>query len=125
MSRLITDNLKRLGWMFLAVLVGTLLDYGVHLISPAFAVPDYYFRNKIIYAMLWLLVGLAIFWRVRSPEYKALWVTLSLAVILQTHYYLVGYPLWFVLFFALVHFVVFLLPVYVIFRRNRTLFGIS
>ena len=119
------DNAKRIAWLFLAVLAGTFLDYLVHSVSPDFAVPDYYFRDKIIFATLWLWVGVGIFWRMRSPWPKTLAVTAFFAVVLQTRYFLTGYPLWFVLFFMGVHFVVFAPPVYVVFVRNRRLFGLG
>lgn len=118
------DNAVRIGWILGAVLVGTALDYLVHEASPAFAVPDFYFRHKIIYATLWLFVGLGLFWRVRAPFTKAVLVTAFFAVVLQTRYFLLGYPLWFVLFFMAVHFVVFLAPVYWVFRNDPRLFGI-
>lgn len=111
--------------MVVVVLIGTFLDFLVHIISERFSVPEYYFSNKIIYATFWFLVGLIVFWRVHKPLSKAILMTALVAIVLQTRYFFEGYPLWFVFFFMVVHFVAFLLPVYIIFLRNKHLFGIS
>lgn len=121
----LVDNLKRVVWVLQAVIVGTALDFLVHTTSPAFAVPDFYFRNKIIYATIWLLVGIALFWRVRAPFWKSVYATAFFAVVLQIRYYLIGYPLWFVFGFMVVHFVVFLPAVYWVFRMRPKLFGVG
>lgn len=123
MSIFTLDNLKRLGWLLVAVLVGTVLDYIVHATSAKFAVPEYYFRNKAIVAVLLLDVGLFLFWRMRSVFTKSLWVTAFFAILIQGRYALTGYPMWFVLFFAVVHFAVYLPPVYLAFRLRPKLFG--
>ncbi len=107
------------------MLVGTGLDYVVHSLSPSFAVPGYYFSNKIIFATLLLAVGVWLFWNVHSAWKKSIVITAWFAVLLQTRYAITRYPLWSVLFFAVVHFVVFLPPVYWALHRNPKLFNVQ
>ncbi len=121
----IIDNLKRIGWLLLVVLIGTALDYAVHSLNIKFAVPEYYFRNKIIFATLLLDIGLFLFWRIRSASVKSVLVTAFFAILLQARYAITGYPLWFVFFFMVVHFAVFMPPLYGVFRFRPNLFNIS
>ena len=121
---LLIQNSKRLGWIVLVVLIGTLFDYLVHASNETFAVPDYYFRHKLIYAVVWIAVGTAVFWKVRPLLWKAVLVTGFFAIILQTRYFFAGYPIWFVLLFMGVHGITFGVPLYLVFRHERRLFGV-
>ncbi len=119
------NNLQRLVGIFLVVIVGTFLDFLVHLMSERFSVPEYYFSNKLLYATLWLMIGLIIFWRIRTPFSKAVWMTALFAIVIQTRYFLEGYPLWFVFFFMAIHFITFLAPLYGLLRLRPQLFNVQ
>ncbi len=97
------------------ILLFTLVDFFLHSLSADYAVPDRYFRNKIIFGTIY---GMAIFWLVRKQGLfmRSLLFSGVLAASLQTRYFLEGYPLDFVLLFLLLHFLI-LLPVSWVFFR--------
>ena len=93
--------------IFIAVVIFTAIDYLVHGLSPEYSVPDYYFKNKIIFAtiigsIVYFFIKKRVFWQ------KSLIVSLVTAVLLQIKYYLQGYPKEFVFEFMLFHFLMFL-----------------
>lgn len=87
----------------IVIFLFTALDYAVHSLSPEYAVPSYYFRNKIIFGILLGLVAYVVFAK-EKPWMLALLFSLSVSVPLQTRYLLEGYPLDFVWEFMLYHF---------------------
>src|SRR3989304_916677 len=92
--------------IFIAVVIFTAIDYLVHGLSPEYSVPDYYFKNKIIFAtiigsIVYFFIKKRVFWQ------KSLIVSLVTAVLLQIKYYLQGYPKEFVFEFMLFHFLMF------------------
>lgn len=97
------------------ILVFAFFDYLVHQISPDYAVPEYYFRNKIIFGTI---IGFIAFMIVKNKPVitKTLVVSLSVAVLLQTRYYLTGYPLKFVLEFLVIHALILLAVSYITFK---------
>lgn len=100
------------------ILAFTAVDYLVHTLSPDFAVPDYYFSHKVIFGCL---IGGLIYFLSGSlkPMPRALAFSGGVATLLQLNYLYVGYPLWFVGFFLVVHFLI-LLPVsYMVFKSQR------
>lgn len=103
--------------VFLVILIGTGLDWLVHQTSPAYAVPSWYFRNKIIFGTL---LGCAAFLLARryarDYRWQAFWTALIVAVLLQFRYLLLGYSAEFLLLFLGVHFVAFLIPAWFLFR---------
>ena len=93
--------------IFIAVVIFTAIDYLVHGLSPEYSVPDYYFKNKIIFATI---IGSIVYFFIRKRVFwqKSLIVSLVTAVLLQIKYYLQGYPKEFVFEFMLFHFLMFL-----------------
>ena len=95
--------------IFITILIFTAIDYYVHTLSPEYAVPGYYFTNKIIFGTIiafitYYFVRKKVFWK------KALAISAVTSVLLQVRYYLEGYPRNFVYEFFLFHFLM-LLPV--------------
>ena len=103
-----------------AVLIATALDYAVHSLSESFAVPGYYFRNKLIFGVLWACVFFYVFRNVRGIAIKSAWVAGAVAVLLQLRYYFIeGYTLWFVLLFLVLHFLMFWAGFVLVFKLPR------
>ena len=114
--------LRRLTVVFWVILIGTGLDWIVHQMSAEYAVPDWYFRNKVIYGTL-LGFGALLFIRRYTKNYRweAFWMSLIVATLLQARYFMLGYPMDFVVLFLGVHFVAFLVPSWFIFRYLQRL----
>ena len=108
---------QRLGIMLLVLCIGTIFDWFAHQASPSFGVPSSYFRNKILFGTIIGFVALEILRKfVRSDRWLAFGSTLTIAILLQTRYYMEGYDLNFVFLFMGIHFVVFFLPALVLFH---------
>lgn len=106
--------------MFAVICIGTVFDWFAHQTSPLFSVPDYYFRNKIIFGTLIGWIALQVYRRRTANErWIAIWTSLTIAVLLQTRYFLEGYNLTFVISFLFVHFAAFLLPALLLFGMYR------
>ena len=86
------------------ILIFTAIDYLTHLTSAEYAVPSYYFRNKIIYGTIIGFIAYLIL-RKQKPLKKSLIFSASVAVLLQIRYALEGYALEFVILFLIFHFV--------------------
>lgn len=107
-----------------AIAIGTIFDAMVHATRPEFSVPEYYFRNKIFYGGAWMFIFFRLLKNhIKTPWRQALATSFLTAAILQTKYYLLGYNLFFVFFFLGVHFIVFLVPAYFIFRKFPRIFS--
>lgn len=89
------------------ILVFTLLDFLAHDLSESFAVPEYYFRNKIIFGIIY---GFAIYMLTEKmkPLKRALTFSGIIAILLQVRYYFEGYAKWFVFLFLGLHFLMLL-----------------
>jgi len=114
------QNLKQLLLIILVICLGTVIDFIVHQSNIRFDVPFEYFPNKIIFGSIWAFVFLKIFsgWAgVKKPAALAILVSLGTAVVLQTKYFLQGYDLFFVGLFMFLHFIMFLIPAYFIFKK--------
>lgn len=116
-------NYKKLLLIFLSILAIILifyfLDRYVHSQSPDYAVPDYYFQNKIIYGLIW---GLVIYYFIRKLNIlsKGLIFSAFISLTLQIRYYLEGYPKIFVFEFLIFHFIMLTLASLIIFKlMNR------
>lgn len=96
-------------FIFLAVLsiilIFTFIDYLIHSLSKEYAVPSYYFRNKIIFGMI---IGLVTYFFVKNktPLNKSLIFSAIISILLQTRYFLEGYPIKFVVEFLAIHFII-------------------
>ena len=88
------------------VLLFTAGDYFVHSLSPVWSVPEYYFSHKIIYGWLWGVAGLLLARWFSSLWLKALVLSGVVVIALQVRYFVEGYPLDFVLWFLLFHFII-------------------
>jgi len=106
--------------IFITILVFTAIDYYVHTLSPEYAVPGYYFTNKIIFGTIiafvaYYFVRKKVFWQ------KGLIISAVTSILLQVRYFLEGYSRDFVFEFLLFHFLM-LLPVsmilFYIFRKK-------
>lgn len=85
------------------------LDYFSHALSEEYAVPSYYFKNKIIYGLLFMFVTY-FFVRKSSPIKKSIWISTITAILLQANYFFQGYPLDFVILFLFLHWIMIFLP---------------
>src|SRR3989344_5899456 len=92
--------LKQIGLILLIVLIATIIDYFTHSTSQRFYVPAEYYRNKIIFATVWGLIAILILgnW-IKNPTKLAIAMSATIAVVLQTKYFFLGYDLFFVFLF--------------------------
>ena len=107
---------KKINWqnivtIFLAIfgiiLIFSFIDYLIHSLKEAFAVPDYYFRNKIIFGAIWGFVVYLLIKRFKISLFvKSLIFSAAISIVLQFRYYLEGYPKDFVFLFLGIHFVI-------------------
>jgi len=111
------------------MLVGTLIDAGVHSLRPQWGVSPEYFTNKIIFGVLWGLAGyyaLRKLLAVQSARTMALVVPAIIAAALQTKYFYQGRDFWgFVVFFLFAHYLMFLPGSLVAFTRFRQVFVVG
>lgn len=106
------NKFKRFFLWFIIVLViilfFTFIDYIVHNLNEEYAVPSYYFRNKIIYGTI---IGFFSYFIIRKRTIlnKSLLFSLTISLLLQIRYFLEGYSKEFVFEFLIFHFLM-LLP---------------
>ena len=94
---------------FIVILILAIIDYFIHSLSPDYAVPSYYFRNKVIFGTIIGFIIL-IFTQKLSISKKSVIFSAVVSLLLQVRYFLEGYPIKFVLEFLFIHFLI-LLPV--------------
>lgn len=99
--------LKALIFVAAVILIFALLDFLTHGLSESFAVPGYYFKNKIIFGIIYGLV-IYLFTEKMKPLKRALIFSGIIAILLQVRYYLGGYAKWFVFLFLGLHFIMLL-----------------
>ena len=92
--------------LLVVILLFSGIDYLFHSLKLEWAVPDYYFRNKIIFGFLWAIPALGLSLLFRKFWQRAFIFSLIIATVLQVRYYFEGYPLNFVLIFLFIHFVI-------------------
>lgn len=102
--------------LIILILVFTGVDYLFHSLLPQWAVPEYYFKNKIIFGFLWSILALFASFEFHKIKYKALVFSLIVSIVLQLRYYLEGYSLGFVLTFLVIHFAIFYVLSFVMFN---------
>ncbi len=88
------------------ILAFAAIDYFFHTLTPQWEVPEYYFRNKIIFGFLWGLLILFFALKFSGLWQKSLFFSGALSVILQARYYWEGYPINFVIIFLFIHFLI-------------------
>jgi len=84
-------------------------DYIIHALDEEYAVPSYYYRNKIIFGTL-IGFGVLLFTKKFSLRSRMFLFSGIVALLMQIRYFLEGYSLEFVFEFLIMHFVL-LLPV--------------
>lgn len=101
--------------ILMIILIFTLIDYFFHLLSAEYSVPSYYFRNKIIFGTI---IGFITYLLIRKqkPLAKSLIFSAVISILLQTRYYLEGYPKDFVFLFLGIHFAILWLVSSIIFK---------
>ena len=115
------DQLKLRGYVYillivlLIIIIFTFFDYLIHSLSEEYAVPDYYFRNKVIFGTG---IGFISYLLVRKKNLlaKSLIFSLIISGLLQIRYFLEGFPLKFVLEFLLIHFLILFIISLIIFK---------
>ena len=104
-------NFKSLIFIFVSILVliliFTVIDYYVHSLKAEYTVPSYYFKNKIIFGTGIGFIAY-IFIRKIKWHWRAFAFSAAISILLQTRYFLEGYPLKFVFEFMLFHFLMLL-----------------
>ena len=111
-------NLKIIILVLAVIVIGTVIDYFVHSTNPDFSVPAEYFINKIIFGTVWGSIFVFILRRyIKNPRALAAGVSLGVAIVLQTKYFLQGYNLYFVFLFMILHFLMFLVPAWLLFKK--------
>lgn len=114
-------NLKSIAYSILSILIIIILfayfDFLVHLLNEEYAVPDYYFTNKIIYGTIWGLISYFILIRWNTKlSVKSFIFSTFISIVLQLRYAYEGYPMSFVIEFLFFHFFI-LWPVsYLVFK---------
>ena len=106
--------------VFAVILAFAFIDFLIHSLSEEYAVPSYYFRNKIIFGTI---IGLITYYIIRKTPLlaKALLFSAIVSVLLQIRYFLEGYPIKFVVEFLFIHFAILLplsLLVFYLFRKR-------
>lgn len=82
------------------------IDAIIHSIRPEWDVPEYYFRNKIIFGFLLGIPTLFVARRFRQVWQQAIVFTGSISVLLQARYLIEGYPIDFVVVFLFILFAI-------------------
>lgn len=105
--------------LILLILLFAVVDYIFHSLSEKWAVPEYYFKNKIIYGFLWSIPALWVSLKFKKVLLKSLAFSSIISIILQLRYYIEGYPLDFVLIFLVIHFVILYILSLIMFKYNK------
>ncbi|MDP1695533.1 MAG: hypothetical protein Q8L29_01315 [archaeon] len=97
------------------ILLFTATDYAIHSLSEEYAVPNYYYKNKVIFGSIIGFVAYILI-RNKNPFPKSLIFSTTVAILLQIRYFLEGYPLDFVIEFLFIHFAILLVLSYITFK---------
>ncbi len=82
----------------------TIIDHYVHGLEDYWSVPAHYFVNKVPAIFLLVIIGSLISIKIKNIWLRSLIVGAVAAILIQTKYYLQGYPHSFVYLFAMLHF---------------------
>lgn len=104
------------GVLLLVIFVFTGIDYIIHLVSPEFSVPSYYFINKIIFGFILAVLLFFLLGNIKNIWIKVFVFSFVISALLQIRYFLSGFPVDFVLLFLLVHFLILVIVSFVRFR---------
>ena len=108
--------------MLIVILIFTAIDYYVHSLKEEYTVPSYYFKNKIIFGTGIGFIAY-IFIRKMGWHWRAIAFSAVISILLQTRYFLDGYPLKFVFEFMLFHFLMLLPASLIVFKLMDTMKG--
>jgi hypothetical protein len=111
---------KVFGLIVFVVLVFAFFDYLIHLSNAEYAVPSYYFKNKVIYGVLWGIVVYLLTFKWKAKLWlRSLFFSFIVALILQVRYAYEGYSLDFVLEFLFIHLAILWIVSYLTFRFTK------
>ena len=101
--------------IFLIILIFTFIDFLIHSLKEGWSVPDYYFRNKIIFGSI---IGLITYFFVKNKRLliKSLIFSVVVSILLQIRYFLEGYSIKFVIEFLAIHFIILFVVSLIIFK---------
>lgn len=88
--------------ILVVVLVFTFIDFLFHAISPEYAVPGWYFRNKIIFETIYICAAYYLL-RKLNPALSSFITAVVTATLLQARYYFLGFDMEFVILFWGIH----------------------
>jgi len=115
-------DFKKLGIEFLIVfaviLIFTIIDFFTHLLKAEYAVPSYYFRNKVIFGTI---IGFITYMFAKKKKLlaKALIFSGAVSVLLQIRYAIEGYSWDFVLEFLAFHFLMLVAASLIVFSITK------
>lgn len=92
--------------LLIVIFLLTIIDHAIHGLDAAWSVPDYYFKNKILFGFPLGVIGLVLARKFQNIRIKAMIFAGVIAVALQMRYFIEGYALSFVLLFLLIHFII-------------------
>lgn len=90
--------------LIVLILIFTAVDYFFHSLSDKWAVPEYYFKNKVVFGFFWSIPAVFVALKLSKIWQRSLLFSLIVSIVLQINYYLKGYPVDFVLIFLIIHF---------------------
>lgn len=112
--------IKKFLLIFVVIVIFAGVDFLFHQLSEKFAVPSYYFRNKIIFGTLLGFVILFFIKNIKSRFWQSFIFSILIATLLQTRYTLEGYDFFgFVLPFLFIHFFILWTVSYLILFKNK------
>jgi hypothetical protein len=113
-------GVKIFGLIIFIIFIFAFFDYIIHSLSEEYAVPSYYFTNKVIYGTLWGIIAYFIFagWKTKL-WLRTLVFSGLVALVLQARYAYEGYPLSFVIEFLFIHFGILWFVSYITFKFGK------
>jgi len=101
------------------ILVFAFFDYIIHSLSAEYAVPSWYFTNKIIYGTI---IGFVTYLFIKKKEIlpKSIILSAVVSILLQIRYYTLGYSLQFVFLFLAIHFIILFIVSYAGFKITKS-----
>ena len=109
--------LKQVLLVLIIAIIATIIDWVVHSSNPSFYVEFNYYVNKIIFSVIWGIIILFVFRKIKNVTLKAFIFAGFIALVLQVKYFLQGYDRFFVFLFMFLHFLMFLAPAWIIFKK--------
>ena len=91
-----------LGLILVTVLLFTFIDFLFHSLSEEYSVPNWYFRNKIIFETMYICLAYLLFKKF-NPALSSFLTALVTSTLLQARYYFLGFNLEFVILFWGIH----------------------